>query len=310
MSAQFFVGGQPFRLGKEIGRGGEGAVFEVSSWPNYVTKLYHSHVLADASRAAKLEQKIAAQLRLVELQREPWLAWPLEFVRDAQGRFAGVIMQRLEGTLLQRLMAPVSAAEHFRSWTQSQLLTVCRHLAAHQHRLEGVGVFVADMGPGNFLVNPQDASVRMIDCDAYQIGVGREAFPCEVLAPNFSAPEVLNRTVPGLRTPSEVHFGAALLFFAILTLGASAFMQVGGAGVPENIRAGRIAIGGANASAFMPATYYARYAALTPWLKKLFNDTLRRGHGQPALRTGFREWERAFANALQTASASLNSKSS
>lgn len=298
-SNYYTVAGTSFLLGPQIGRGAEGAVHEIPIWPGYLAKIYDATVLADPRRAGFLERKLRAQLQAGDLGKLPWLAWPLAEVRDAQGKFQGMVMRKMDGILLQHLMAPASVQQALPHWTQGHLLRVCHDLAAQMHVLESQEVYVADMGPGNFLVDRQSGEVRFIDTDSYQLGTSPNAFACPVMAPHFSAPEVLNRGTPGIRTPEEIRFGAALLFFSVLTLGASAFMQLRGASVPENIIAGRIAIGGASATAFMPRSYYTRYATLTPWIKRLFNDTLREGHGHPHRRVTFAEWQKAFCSALR-----------
>ena len=52
-SQVFDAKGNPIKLGRQLGRGGEGAVFDAPSEPDYVAKIYHAAVPSD--KAEKIQ---------------------------------------------------------------------------------------------------------------------------------------------------------------------------------------------------------------------------------------------------------------
>src|SRR5581483_3902055 len=84
--------GQTVRLGKELGRGGEGAVFEVPDNPELVAKIYHKPV--EAARADKLRKMVSIATN--ELTR--YAAWPSNLLLDSShGSLIGLVMRRVTG---------------------------------------------------------------------------------------------------------------------------------------------------------------------------------------------------------------------
>ena len=66
--------GQRVSLGRELGRGGEGAVFEVTGRPGLVAKLYHSGI--DIEKAEKLRHMIRCDTGKLS----KFAAWPVATV--------------------------------------------------------------------------------------------------------------------------------------------------------------------------------------------------------------------------------------
>src|SRR5947209_6299235 len=94
--------GRPVPLGRQLGVGGEGAVFEVTgSCPTLVAKVYHKppRVLHQAKLRA-----------MVGLAREELLrvaAWPVTTLHaQVGGPVAGVAMRKVEGRELHELYSP------------------------------------------------------------------------------------------------------------------------------------------------------------------------------------------------------------
>src|SRR5262245_24066945 len=83
--------GQPLGLGKRIGKGGEGEVFELLGKTDIAVKFY---TIADANtREAKLRKMIADGLA----KRSQLIAFPISLVRDKSGMFVGFTMMRVSG---------------------------------------------------------------------------------------------------------------------------------------------------------------------------------------------------------------------
>ena len=69
--------GRPIKLGSEIGRGGEGSVFEIDGQPRFVAKIYHEKQLP-VDQVAKLELITKQWSETLEAIS----AWPRSFVYD------------------------------------------------------------------------------------------------------------------------------------------------------------------------------------------------------------------------------------
>src|SRR4051812_38350366 len=80
---------RPVPLGKLLGRGGEGAVFEIVGSSSLVAKIYH------LEKAQERRQKIPAMIASGIQTRAQSAAFPIEPLFDHGGGFAGFTMKRL-----------------------------------------------------------------------------------------------------------------------------------------------------------------------------------------------------------------------
>src|SRR4051794_30499034 len=76
-------------LGKLLGRGGEGAVFEIVGEPDLVAKIYHP------DKARERQQKIAAMVASGIQNKLSNAAFPLSPLYEGAGTFAGFAMRRI-----------------------------------------------------------------------------------------------------------------------------------------------------------------------------------------------------------------------
>lgn len=209
---------EPLRLGAELGRGGEGAVYALADAPERVVKLYH--VPPDARKEAKLRALVAgatpAVLRVA--------AWPLDVVRDGAGRVVGVVLPRLhERRDVHLLYSPRSRARSFPAADFRFIGHVAANVARAFAVLHAEGHVVGDVNHASVVVSP-DGTVRLLDCDSFQVRAGREVFPCDVGVPLFTPPELQGQPFRGLvRTPNHDAFGLAVLLFQLLCLGRHPF---------------------------------------------------------------------------------------
>ena len=80
MKSQFFDHrGRHVVIDNEIGRGGEGAVYELAGSPRHVAKIYHNPV--DLEK----ENKLALMLELGDDSLQKIAAWPLATLHDRVG---------------------------------------------------------------------------------------------------------------------------------------------------------------------------------------------------------------------------------
>src|SRR5688500_9157356 len=84
---------RPIPLGAEIGRGGEGSVYEIDGEPNLVAKVYHKRPLPD-EQVAKLQAMVSCWSAALESIS----AWPRTLLFDSIARKPwGILMNKMSG---------------------------------------------------------------------------------------------------------------------------------------------------------------------------------------------------------------------
>jgi DNA-binding helix-hairpin-helix protein with protein kinase domain len=206
--------GAPVALADRLGGGGEGAVYAVRGRPDAVAKIYKAALTQE--RGQKLEAMIGASapalLRIT--------AWPTDLVL-AGGSVVGFLMPRaVQAEEAHVLYGPKSRKQKFPDAGYKFLVHAAMNVArafavVHQH-----GIVVGDVNERVAMI-AHDGTVRLIDCDSFQIRSAKRVFRCEVGVPLFTPPEL--QSVPSLRglERTEQHdlFGLAVLIFHLLFLG-------------------------------------------------------------------------------------------
>ncbi len=210
--------GVALALGRELGRGGEGSVFELAAEDRRLVKLYHRPI--DAERTSKI-------LAMVGLQAPELLsvaAWPVGAVSAAPGgSVVGFLMPRGKGKAIHSLYGPKSRLQEFPGATWPFLIQTAANLARAFAFVQAHGCVVGDVNQGNCLVSPR-ATVTLIDCDSFQVHTGARRFPCTVGTPLYTPPELVGRSLAAVeRTVEHDRFGLAVLIFQLLFLGRHLF---------------------------------------------------------------------------------------
>src|SRR4029077_19296035 len=86
------------------------------------------------------------------------------------------------------------------------------------------GVVIGDVNHSNLLV-ANDATVKCIDCDSFQISAGSERWLCRVGTGDYQPPEMQQLTSyeQVVRTPNHDNFGLAVTIFRLLFAGRHPF---------------------------------------------------------------------------------------
>jgi DNA-binding helix-hairpin-helix protein with protein kinase domain len=167
------------RLGQELGRGGEGAVYPVEGQPNRVAKIYNT--LPDDAKARKLSK--------MPFQASPELlavaAWPTDLLANPNGRTVGFLMPRFTSRRdAHELYGPKSRADAFPQadfrFVSHVAANICRAFAL----VHSKGHVIGDINHGNVLVG-LDGTIVLIDCDSFQIRSDSGFFSCDVGVPLF-----------------------------------------------------------------------------------------------------------------------------
>lgn len=208
----------PLRLGAMLGKGGEGAVYEVMGRQDTVAKIYLKDVSPERA------EKLAAMQSLLTPKLASLTAWPSELLRTSQGRIAGFLMPNMRSSKdIHALYGPRSRLAEFPQADWRMLVRAALNTARAFAVLHEADCLVADVNHGGIRVAP-DATVKLIDCDSFQVRLNAKTFLCEVGVENFTPPELQGvsfRTT--LRTTNHDNFGLAVLVFHLLMMGRHPF---------------------------------------------------------------------------------------
>lgn len=210
--------GKEISLGTQIGRGGEGTVFEVNGDPESVAKIYHQP--PDAERADKLRWMSSLddpQLRRVS-------AWIVEVILDRpDGDVVGFMMPRVGAKEIHELYSLKSRRVYFPQATWKFLIHTATNVARAFHSLHRNGHVMGDVNHGNCVVLP-DGTVKLIDCDSYSLLREDRHYRCEIGVGTHLAPELQGSDLGEIeRLPQHDNFGLAVIIFQLLFLGRHPF---------------------------------------------------------------------------------------
>ena len=300
--ALFDLAGRPLHLGSELGSGGEGAVHELRDRSDVVVKLYHKPL--DPNKSAKITTMAKfGNERLLKLT-----AWPTEPVRvgSGGGPVAGFIMPKITGHRQAfSLYSPKLRLHDFPTAGWQFLIRSAANAARAFTVVHRSGHVIGDVNHGNLFVGG-NATVRLIDCDSYQIAINGSRWFCEVGTPTHQPPELQNiRTYKGLvRTPNHDSFGLAVIIFQMLFMArhpfSGRFLGTGEMPMERAISEYRFAYGpNAAAMQMLPPPASLGWNGITRDAALLFERAFSRQGSQPNGRPRPDEWVRALQDLEQ-----------
>ncbi len=205
--------------GRELGRGGEGAVYELQNHSGFVLKIYNEPLTPE--KISKLKQMVL--MRSVAI--EAYSAWPVDLAHNDKGIVCGFVMKKLTGYVpLHMIFSPMDRKKLFPDKGYNFLVHVARNLATAFFKLHAAGLVVGDVNEGNILIS-SSGLVAFIDCDSFQVKGNSNYFFCEVGVPRYTPPELLKEGSFEniVRTINTDSFSLAVLIFQLLFLGRHPF---------------------------------------------------------------------------------------
>jgi DNA-binding helix-hairpin-helix protein with protein kinase domain/Flp pilus assembly protein TadD len=203
----------------------------------------------------------------------------------------GLLMPRIEAHHpIHVLYGPTDRAAVFPDATWAFLIRAARNLAAafdivHQH-----DHVLGDVNQGNVVVS-REATVRLLDCDSFQVSCKGRIFPCRVGVPLFTPPELQGRRLEDVvRTKDHDRFGLAVLVFHLLFMGRHPWAgrhPTRAINVDTAIKEGMFAFGSeAEKQGWLPPPFSLHLADIPVALVRLFEGALGRegaaGRARPA----------------------------
>jgi DNA-binding helix-hairpin-helix protein with protein kinase domain len=213
---------RPLVLDRELGKGGEGSVWTVSGNASVVAKFYHAGLEPEKAR------KINAMCRLKSDALLRVAAWPVATLRaKPSGSAQGLLMPRVNGHQEAHLLyTPKSRRAAFPEAQFPFIVHASVNVARAFATVHSEGQVIGDVNHGNLLVST-NGTVKLIDCDSFEISDGTAVFPCLVGVSTYTPPELQNRSFQGVRrTQQHDAFGLAVLIFHMLFLGRHPFSGI------------------------------------------------------------------------------------
>ena len=218
--------GTKVSLLNEIGKGGEGAVYETNT--PYIAKIYFPH---------KITHRIAEKIKLMISRKVVFegICFPVEILLNAHNEFVGYLMPKAKGYQLQKTMfSKPLLQKYFPNFKKRDMIEICITILKKIEFLHSINVILGDINPNNILV-VSPSEIYFVDTDSYQI----EDFPCPVGTINFTAPEIQGKKYNSfLRSMGNEKFAVATLLFMIMLPGKPPYSQQGGESPAENIKNG------------------------------------------------------------------------
>lgn len=214
MTPSLLVDGRPLRVGKRIGRGGEGDVYQLDDHSGQALKVYKS---PDRQREAKIADMVAGNLAA----NSKLIAFPTGVARDRAGRFHGFTMRLVTGHQpLHELYAPGSRKISFPAADYRFLVRAAANIARAVGQVHQAGAVIGDINHSGILISEQAISA-LIDADSFQFG----SHLCRVGVPEYTPPELQSRSLANVvRTPQHDAFGLAVVIFQLLFMGRHPFV--------------------------------------------------------------------------------------
>jgi len=289
----------PVRLGKQLGKGGEGTVFEVEGRPDSAAKIYLAAISTE--RADKLVAMAAVRTAALD----QLTAWPTDVLRQSDGKVCGFVMANLRASKdIHKLYSPKSRLADFPQADWRLVVRAALNTARAFSVLHQAGHLVGDVNHGGVRVSP-DATVKLIDTDSFQISHQGRTFLCEVGVQDFTPPELHGKAFKQVtRTASHDNFGLAVLIFQMLMNGrhpfAGRYSGPGDMPIEKAIPEFRYAYGRDTARTRMsPPPLSASPAAASPWVSDLWERAFGTEGAKPGGRPKAEEWVQALTKLEQ-----------
>ena len=284
-----------FRVGQPWAHGGEGVVSCLEESDGLCIKAFHQP--PDAVQEQRLRLLCAKAPSLMDVAALPR---SLAYADANRTTVAGIILPIVRGRSVFELYNTRTRLTSFPKANFRFFVETAGNLAGTFAKLHHNDIVIGDVNERNIEVLP-DATVRLIDCDSFQLADHGHVFTSNVGTPLWIPPELQGQDLTGIqRTPNHDQFGLAQLIFLLLFAGRHPF-----AGVPrgtvtlspeEAIRAYAFAFAPQCLGLpLSPPPGCPPLAALPPEIQHSFLRAFLKGSELPGARPTADEWQAQLA---------------
>jgi DNA-binding helix-hairpin-helix protein with protein kinase domain len=207
------------RLGRRIGTGAEGEVYEIRGRSDLVAKVYHEPPPPEKAEKLVILSRLSNE-RLFNLS-----AWPVSTLRNApEGEVTGFVMKKVrEAEEVHTLHSPKSRLQKFPGASWAFLIYVAANIARAVATIHEHGLVIGDVNPKNILVT-RKATVYLLDVDSFQLWFDGKTYRCEGGFPEYTPPELQGVSFRNIdRAQEHDGFGLAVAIFQLLFMGRHPF---------------------------------------------------------------------------------------
>lgn len=216
-----------------LGSGAEGAIYQINSHPDLVAKLYH-HPGSDPARLDKIKAMLQSppQLSAIESHGQKYiqLAWPVGWIVDGGGQFAGYIMPKVnlsDSAALEALMSAKTRRAYKINEAYGYRITAAYNLAAIVSALHANGHHIIDLKPININFYKKAFYIAILDCDGFSIQGEKTRFTAQQYSDGYICPEALNSKLhPGQLGEDQDRFALAVVLFQLMNQGLHPFQGI------------------------------------------------------------------------------------
>jgi DNA-binding helix-hairpin-helix protein with protein kinase domain len=210
--------GRTFHLAKQIGKGGEGAIYETAEQQDIAIKLYWP------DKAQSRRDKITAMASAQWYKTSSFVAFPIDVLFSSNGAFVGFVMKKIGGSKpIHMLYSPASRKVEFSQANYKFLIRAAGNIARAVASVHSLGCVIGDINHSGFLVSDKAVSI-LIDSDSFQVVAASHKYLCQVGTPEYTPPELQGARFDRVaRTANHDNFGLAVLVFQILFMGKHPF---------------------------------------------------------------------------------------
>lgn len=217
-----------YYLGKKIGQGGEGAVYEIVGKNDLVAKLYSDHRFKPSPESPYPRQEMKEKIEtMLDQPIDPYVngvltvAWPQDILLDQQRQFVGYTMPRVKSKYhIFSASRERERVQLFPSYNWETAILIALNLATTVKRLHNAGVVIGDMNLNNIMLD-EKGHITLIDTDSYNIFNKRtgKLFKCKVGVPEVLPPELQGRNLAkesSIFTKQTDRFSLSIILFTLL----------------------------------------------------------------------------------------------
>ena len=292
------VNGGCYPLGRQLGRGGQGAVYACQSNPRVAVKI--SNLFGGHQQAESLRQQLAVVKRF-DLTGLP-IARPIAMLAKPH---VGYVMELITGMdSIATLFRPPLSAPSIRDWYVAtgglrRRLLVLQRLATILSQVHGKGLVYGDPSPGNVLVSQSNDGTAIFLIDSDNLRTSSRPDDAFLYTPGYGAPELIAQR-SGINSLTDVH-AFAVIAFQVLALCHPLIgdeVDDGDPSLEESALCGDLPwIDHPDSTQNRSSRGISRDLVLSPILSRLFERTFNEGLNDPTRRPGLVEWTDALMTA-------------